>query len=359
MEKTEKEILGEEGFMNSMPLESMLSKITIPPLPANRLQLLEITRQPESKIDLKILNKLVSTDPGLFAMVMKLANSSYYRGIEEIISVRSAIARIGLRDTIDAISFFCVQDTLPVFPTTTEFSSEAYWTFSWACAMAARRLGHPNLGMNILPGALYMAGLLHGIGKLMMAIYCPKEFEICLIRSKKMMVPLYKVEQEVFGTINGFIAARIMKSWNFPDTICAGVAFYQKPESAPSEHREMAGLIQFAVELTLQADIGENGEIYRRPLSKTLMGRQPRLKLSKESIQTELVREIQQTVAQKYESVAGAPFPGKKEQSPRTATGSGPSPTSARRPFPPASTHQAQQGIFTRLMAILKRLLFL
>ncbi len=296
-----------ETVADCMALESMLSKIPIPPIPANRLQLLSILRQPNDKIDIDALTRLVSVDPGLFSMVLKLANSSYYRGLEKIISLRGAITRIGLTDTVNSISFYCVQNTLPPFPTIKEFSSEAYWTFSWACAMAARRLGHPNLGMNVLPGELYMAGLLHGIGKLMMAIHYPEDFEKCVIKAEKTKQPLHKTEQEIFGTVNGFLASKIMKSWNLPDNICEGVAFYQIPELAPPEYREIAGLIQFAYKITASIGIGANGDCYGMDISATYIGRQTHLALSRESVQMELVKELKETVEQKYQSVSGTP----------------------------------------------------
>ena len=300
-------LIEEKTIADSMALDSMLSKIPIPPIPANRLQLLSIVRQPNDKIDIHALTKLLSVDPGLFAMVLKLANSSYYRGLEKIISLRGAITRIGLTDTVNAITFYCLQNTLPAFPTIKEFSSEAYWTFSWACAVAARRLGHPNLGMNALPGELYTAGLLHGIGKLMMAIHYPEDFEKCVAKTTKTQQPLHVMEQEIFGTVDGLLASKIMESWNFPDNICAGVAFYQIPELAPPQYREIAGLIQFAFKITASIGIGANGDCYGVDLSDTYIGRQLHPALSKESIQMDLIKELKEAVAQKYQSVSGVP----------------------------------------------------
>ncbi len=250
MPHSEKNLLQEQTIANSMALDSMLSKISIPPIPANRLQVLEIVRQPNDKINIDVLTRLLSVDPGLFAMMLQVANSSYYRGIEKINSLRGAITRIGLSDTVNSISFFCVKNALPPLPPLKIFSHEDYWAFSWTSAMAARRLGHPNLGMNLIPGELYMGGLLHGIGKLMMAIHYPEKLEKCFVKANRTKQPLYKVEQEVFGTIDGFLAAKIMNSWNLPDNICMGVAYYQIPEAAPAQYREMAGCVSLKLKAT-------------------------------------------------------------------------------------------------------------
>ena len=129
--------------------------------------------------------------------------------------------------------FSALKTPCPHFPYLMIFPMKITGAFTWTCAMAARRLGHPNLGMNVIPGELYMAGLLHGIGKLMMAIHHPEKIEKCFIKTNRTGQPQYKSEQEIFGTINGFLAAKIMNSWNFPDNICFGVKYYQIPESAP------------------------------------------------------------------------------------------------------------------------------
>jgi len=115
--KLKKKLIEEKTVADSMALDSMLSKMSIPPMPANRLQILSIVRQNNDKIDIAPLTRLLAVDPGLFAMILKLANSSYYRGVEKINSLRCAVTRIGLTTTVNAIAFFCVQNTLPTFPT--------------------------------------------------------------------------------------------------------------------------------------------------------------------------------------------------------------------------------------------------
>ena len=308
MQNNGTKLLKEKTIADSLALDAMLSNISIPPIPANRMQLLEIVRKPNEKINIDDLTRLLSADPGLFAMMLQLANSSYYRGVEKIVSLRGAITRIGLLDTINSISFFCVKNALPSFPVLNDLSHEDYWAFTWTCAMAARRLGHPNLGMNVIPGELYMAGLLHGIGKLMMAIHHPEKIEKCFIKTNRTGQPQYKSEQEIFGTINGFLAAKIMNSWNFPDNICFGVKYYQIPESAPPQYRELAGLIQFACELSSKTGIGFNGIHCDVPLSSTYIGQQSHLLLSREEVQTKIIQEIKKTARQKYDSMTDPPL---------------------------------------------------
>jgi HD-like signal output (HDOD) protein len=286
-------------------LEILTSKIKLPPLPTNGAKLLNMAQQPMENIDIASFAKLVEGDPGLFTMVIQLANSPYYAGVDKIISLRSAITRIGLQEAIDSICLYFFQKMLPKFPGLEGFSSKEYWAYSWACAMANRRLGHPNLGMDILPGELYIAGLLHGIGKLLMAIHYPNEFSKCLVNAKKLNQPLYKMELEEFGTTDAYVASKIMEVWNLPDNICAGVAFYQRPESAPSEYQTIAGLTQFAYCISGMSGIGTSGDGVLMDLSSTYICKQTDLPISRKKIQENLVQEILKSLDEKSESVTG------------------------------------------------------
>ncbi len=298
-------LLGEKTIADSISLEILTSSSQIPPMPTNRLKLLDMTHQPIDKIDIFSLVKLLEVDPGLFGKVLQLANSPFYRGVENIISLRTAITRIGLTETLNSVCLYCFQNTLPQFHEVEGFSSKEYWAFSWACATAARRLGHPNLRMKSLPGELYMTGLLHGIGKLMMAIHYPGDFSKCVLRAKMLKQPLHKMELDVFGTVDGLVASKIMESWNLPANICDGVAYYQMPEYAPEEFREIAGLTQFAYYIASMADIGSNGDGCPMDLAASDIAQQQHLKLSSKSVQDEVVQEILASVQEKSESVAG------------------------------------------------------
>ncbi|WP_300459593.1 HDOD domain-containing protein [Desulfobacula sp.] len=298
-------LLKEKTIADSISLEILTSRITLPPIPTNGAKLLDMVQQSTDKIDISSFAKLVEVDPGLLARVLQLANSPYYSEVQEIVSLRSAITRIGLREAINSVCLHFFQKILPKVPALEGFSAKDYWAFSWACATANRRLGHPNLRMGVLPGELYLAGLLHGMGKLLMAMHSPNEFSKCLSMARELNQPLYKMEQEVFGTTDAFVAARIMEVWHLPANICAGVAFYQMPESAPVQYREIAGLTQFAHCIATLSGIGINGDGLLMDLSSTYMGQQSNLLISRKEIQEKLVQEILATLSEKSESVTG------------------------------------------------------
>lgn len=300
----EDRLKGDWTVAGGIAVEMLTTNKAIPPIPDNRLRLLEMVHQPIDAISMASVVHLVEVDPVLFARVLQLANSPFYRGVEPIVSLRAAITRIGLRDVLNTVGLYCIQMTLPDFPDLDTFPSIEFWNFSWACAVAARRLGHPNLRVEAVPGELYIGGLLHGIGKLIMAIHYPEKFAMCISRSRKLGEPLYKMQQDLFGTVDGMVAAKIMESWNLPAAICSAVAYYQVPEYAPEEHREMAGLIQFAYCLAGRTGIGISGEGKNIRLADTFIGGRKGQMLSNSKIQAILLREVMKSLNEKAGSVA-------------------------------------------------------
>jgi HD-like signal output (HDOD) protein len=288
------------------------SDIKVPPMPSSGSKIMAMAQMPLEKIDIGAFCKLLEPDPGLFSMVLQLANSPFYRGVDEIVSLRAAITRIGLQEAINSVNFYFLKRFLPNLSELHGFSVKDYWAFSWTCAMAGRRLGHPNMGMNTLPGELYLAGLLHGIGKLLLAIYHPRQFFICVENARMLEQPLNNILQETFGTTDNIIASKLMDAWNLPPRICSAVEFYPDPDAAPEQHREIAGLTQFAYKIAAKGQIGNNGGGISADLESSWISQQTASPLSKKEFQEGVVQEILTSLELKSESVTGVSPSGKK-----------------------------------------------
>jgi HD-like signal output (HDOD) protein len=299
----ERKLVGEKTIAFSIAQEILTTSVNIPTIPANAKQILAIVRQPEDQIDIPNFVKLVESDPGLFTRILQLANSPFYKEVEKIVSLRAAITRIGLLEIVSSVCLYFFQKMLPKFPDLEGFSYDDFWAHSWASAVAARRLGHPNLEMGVLPGELYITGMLHGIGKLLLAIHFPNEFSLCLKKARDFKLPLNQVEKDVFGTTDSLVASNVLKSWNLPPNICEGVAYHQMPELAPPEHLIIAGLTQFACVIAGMSGLGSSGDGVGMELSSTYFGQLPKLTIAKPEIQKKLVKEILETLKGRNETV--------------------------------------------------------
>lgn len=300
------------------------SGINIPSLPDSAQRLMVMAQMPVDKIELKLLEQLIRNDPLLFARLLKLANSSYYgRGIE-ITGLRSAILRIGLTDTIHYLYMYLFKKTVPQFPNLKGFSDIEYWEEAWACAVANRRLGDPALLVETLPGDLYIAGLLQGIGKLILAVYSPNAFEKCITMAKTTGQSLGEAELEIFGTTDALVAHTVLESWHLPANICAAVGYWQSPESTELQYREIAALTQFACSIVRISGLvsscewmePSSKEPFLTDLSNIYILKSNFYPLASTGKQYKLVQEIVSTLSKNFSMIKNTNHPEEIQQTP-------------------------------------------
>lgn len=344
-------LVGEKTIALSIAQEILSTSVEIPAIPENIRQIFIMVRQPEDRIDIPEFAKLVEADPGLFTRILQLANSRYYSEMDRITTLRAAITRIGLKETVNSVCLQFFRKLLPKFPDIEGLSYTDFWTFSWACAVANRRLGHPMLGMDMLPGDLYMAGMLHGLGKLLLAIHFPEKFDACVARARQFECPLHEVEKDMFGTTDGLVAAKVLKSWGLPANICEGVGYWQMPELAEPEYIVIAGMTQYAHSIAGKSGVGASGDGCILQLPDTFLGQKPRLAFSKQSTQDALLREIFKSLENTRASLGpGAETPPQK----RIYRGTG-SRTSQGRPENRTQNPPTEPtGILARILAFFR-----
>lgn len=288
----------------TIAIQIIQSNVQLPPFPPVGGQLLSMNHQPLEEIDIGKFIRLVETDPSLVTRILRLANSIYFGSSQKISSLRQAVMHIGLEESLNAVSFHFVRTALPRFPHLEGFSGKDYWAHSWACAVANRMLGRPDLQITCLPGELYIAGLLHGVGKLILALHRPDDFLQCLENSRNYNQPLYEAELDLFGTTDTDIAYEILRSWQLPEKICMAVKHYKIPEEAKPPYREIAAATQFAYYIANTSGVGNNGDLYCFDLQETVLGREADSPLADEATRNRVVQDIYGLLQKKYAAIA-------------------------------------------------------
>lgn len=289
----------------AIALEMLQSNLKLPPFPPIGSQLLAMNHQPAEDVDVDHFVRLIESDMSLTTHLLQLANSAYFGAVQKISSLRQAIMHIGLEESINTINLHFFRTILPAFPRIEGFSGKDFWAHSWACGMANRMLGRPDLHITSIPGELYIAGLLHGIGKLILALTRPEKFLQCLENSRLYNQPIVEAELELIGTTDTDIAFEILRSWHFPPSICMAVRHYREPERADEKFWEIAGVTQFAYFLANTSGIGNAMDFYAYDLDQTWLGRDLASPLSDEATRSRVVHDIYKTLKKKFEAISG------------------------------------------------------
>ncbi|MCB1821517.1 MAG: HDOD domain-containing protein, partial [Candidatus Competibacteraceae bacterium] len=202
---------------------------TLLSLPDVAFRVNELIDQPDTRPS--DLAEVILCDPGLSARLLRLINSAYYGLSKPVDTVSQAIYFIGqreLRDLVFATSTVNLFKGLPP----EQVNMEMFWFHSIACGIAARELARRCR----LPEGerLFLAGLLHSVGKLVFYSQCPDQYRQVLQQVEREAVDTVVAERQVFGFTYADVSAELLKSWRFPERLWVAVAHHLEPAQAPN-----------------------------------------------------------------------------------------------------------------------------
>ncbi len=162
------------NLAGSEPVKALVARINkLPTLPSSYQKLVDILKSPNSSIE--DVAEVISTDPAMTARLLKLVNSAYFGLQKPVADVARAGALLGL-DRIMALVLGQGIFSDCEAPKVEGFSMEALWQHSVSTAAAAHRIAvAENMDRDVVTSA-FLAGMLHDIGKLVLAMGLPEQY---------------------------------------------------------------------------------------------------------------------------------------------------------------------------------------
>jgi HD-like signal output (HDOD) protein len=161
------------------------------------------------------LADVIATDVGLTAQVLRLVNSRFFSRKVPISSVAEASAALGVPTLKSILLSASVVDG---FHTRCRgLDPVRAWRHSMAVAMACRRLARCFFDSG--EDDLYVAGLLHDAGVVVMAQYLPEDYAFVLETARESCRPLEEVEREVFGMSHADVGYTLATRWGLPNVL--------------------------------------------------------------------------------------------------------------------------------------------
>lgn len=211
-----------------------------------------------------IISRIVSQDAVLTMKVLRMVNSAFYGFPQEIEDIPQAILIIGLQQLNDLV---LANTVISLFEKqrTTLFSMADFWKFSIASGLSSRILG--SLSNKKFSERLFVGGLLHNIGRLIMAISEPD----LLIKAHSLSVEkglsASDAELEVFGFTNETMNYHLMEVWSIPSSIIDISSHYLNPESSEF-HKNEALIVKISNSIVQSLGLGNTGDYYINPVSE-------------------------------------------------------------------------------------------
>lgn len=115
--------------------------------------------------DIRLIEKLIVSDQSLTAKVLSVSNSSFYKGLQQVETVRNAIVRLGINEVSNIVMLVTHEHNFRSKDPFVHGIMRALWRHSVGCAMGSNWLAK-QCGLHALAHEAFFAGLLHDVGML-------------------------------------------------------------------------------------------------------------------------------------------------------------------------------------------------
>ncbi|MCU1337507.1 MAG: response regulator receiver protein [Bryobacterales bacterium] len=210
--------------------QAVLSLERVPALSPTATQLLG--RLARRNCDVHELAVLIERDPLLSAQILGIANSAAFGRAHPISSIQHAIAMIGIGTVRKFALARSISNLFGRRKIAPSFSITRFNLHSVATGMFLELLAeHVPLED---PEDAFLAGLFHDVGKLVIAVALPEQYEAILAAAAVTREPVLKSERLLLQTDHAELSAMAVDYWGLGESIRAAAAYHHEPDKSPA-----------------------------------------------------------------------------------------------------------------------------
>jgi HD-like signal output (HDOD) protein len=177
------------------------------------------------------LGQIAAQDPGMTAKILQVVNSAFFGLRGQTASAVHAVEILG-PETMRSI-VHCVDAFAPLEGSLLTQTDIAWLhTHSLATANFARRIAQLEGAEPRVSEDAFTTGILHDIGKLILASTSGEAWESALALSQSKKTDLCEAEREILGCTHAEVGAYLLGMWGLPGSVVEGVARHCAPSAA-------------------------------------------------------------------------------------------------------------------------------
>ncbi len=242
--------------MSSKKVDRIIQSMgELPTLPTIYMKLSNLLNQPDPSINK--ITKIISEDPAIAAMVLKIVNTAAYSIRNQIGDLQHAIVILGLNEIKHLVLASSIYKIVKEFKSSSAFDMPAFWKHSVGCAIVAKVLAE-TAHLNS-PEEVFTAGLLHDIGKMIHAGYFHEEFNAVIADVAETGSQMFQSEQKILGFEHAQTGGTLAEKWRLPQATINMIVHHHMSYIPSTLTREMAA-VHIANSLCIALRLGSGGE---------------------------------------------------------------------------------------------------
>jgi HD-like signal output (HDOD) protein/CheY-like chemotaxis protein len=212
--------------------------------------------QDDSQAPIDAVAAVVLETPPIAARLLQAANTSIFGQQRKIATVSQAIVVLGLKMVQNIVLVAGIIEDIKTLDGK-DLSAKQLWQHSIGCGSIASHLAKERGESTAVQETAMLAGILHDIGKLVLAKCLPVSYVNILREAVRQNVSIATVEREKLGTDHGAVGGILAEWWHLPPQVVDAIRFHTNPASADAEL--ITHLVHVANVLVHQLDIGFSG----------------------------------------------------------------------------------------------------
>ncbi len=178
----------------------------------------------------------IARDQSLTIQILRVVNSAYYGFHRQILTVPEAVVILGFSEVERLALAIAVIGTVGMKQESVE-ALKSLWQHSMACSLAGTVLEQELAKKNPEIRGAHVSGLLHDIGKAMIAQFIPEAIDPIKQLADENDIPFIEAERTILdGHTHCDIGSWMAERWGMPPSLVESIAFHHAPDKAIS-HR--------------------------------------------------------------------------------------------------------------------------
>ncbi|MBW2107513.1 MAG: HDOD domain-containing protein [Deltaproteobacteria bacterium] len=206
--------------------EAFLRKLDrIPDLPTLPVVAFKVNKMlMDDDVNVRKLSETIEKDQAMVSKLLRLVNSAFYGFQSKIDNISHAITILGFSTVRNAVVSISVVDAFSGREAFEEFSLSDFWKHSVAVAVTGRQLAQRS--RLAVPDEVFVAGILHDVGKLVLAQHYQELFRDVWIAVQDEGLSFHEAEKALLPVDHAHIGGVLAAKWHLPEKLVEAIAYH-------------------------------------------------------------------------------------------------------------------------------------